>query len=288
MEPFLHGLEPGFHSGWIAVNLVGDSASFPALWRFAPGPSRAKAGSAMALRWLPFPSLLLLLLTTVLPSCSTTLSPGFSGGIVTRKECLAIAERYRVHPWKPTEQNIRHGRDGAGIQVDTPDCRFNPPGSIAGWWVPDQVNRGVPYQWGGFSTPEQFDKGLALGYAAGDVYTEAKRAALDHAVSRQAVGIDCSGFVSRCWKLRRSYSTRELPSLCRPVTSWPDLKPGDILNTHNAHVLLFAGWEDSGKARLIAYETGCPPDWKVIRHAIDVAWLRRLGYQAWRYRGMRD
>ena len=71
-----------------------------------------------------------------------------------------------------------------------------------------------------------------------------------------AVGIDCSGFISRCWRLSRPYSTRELAQVCVRLHSYDALLPGDILNTHNAHCLLFAGWVDAGCARMWAYETG--------------------------------
>ena len=129
-----------------------------------------------------------------------------AGGVsrVTRAECIAIAESYRSHRWLPAEGNVRHGVDAAGIRVDTPDISYQKPGAVPGWWRAGAWNTGVPYQWGGFATPEEFDRGLAAGLAAGDVYTLEKRRLLDAAVSREATGIDCSGFVSRCWRLPRS------------------------------------------------------------------------------------
>ena len=230
-----------------------------------------------------------LLQLTVLPfllvSCVT---PGLAPSTVTRAESIKIAESYMYHRWVPSKANIMHGNDAQGVRVDTPDIHYQPSGNcIPGWWKPGEVNEGVPYQWGGFSTLAEFDQGIAQGLAAGDVYTDAKRAALDDAVSKQAVGIDCSGFVSRCWKLPRSYSTRELPLLCEQIP-WEALKPGDILNTHNAHCLLVAWWDDANQQRVFVYETGCPPTWKVAAHPIDVTWLKSLGYTAWRYRGMKD
>lgn len=204
---------------------------------------------------------------------------------VTPTECLQTAENYRTHRWTPGTGNVKHGPDSRGIRIDTPDVSYHPPGAIPGWWVPGTQTEGIPYQWGGFSTLEEFDQGLKDGKAAGDVYTDAKRAALDDAVSTEAVGIDCSGFISRCWKLPRSYSTRELPGLCK-VIEWDALKPGDILNTHNAHCLLITGWDGPNRERVLAYETGSPPTWKVVSHTIDVAWLKSLGYRPYRYRGM--
>jgi len=225
----------------------------------------------------------LLLAGVFLTSCQS----GSVRQSVTRAECLRIAESYRVHTWTATADNVRHGNDADGVRVDTPDENFSTPGASPGWWKVGARNTGVPYQWGGICTLAQFDEGVAAGRAAGDIYTERKRALLDGAVSREAVGIDCSGYISRCWKLPRAYSTRELPTLCQRLHSWDELQPGDLLNTHNAHCLLFAGWEDGKRRRLIAYETGSPPTWKVLRHGIDVAWLKAEGYQAFRYRGLR-
>ena len=204
---------------------------------------------------------------------------------VTRRECLAMAEAYRSHQWTPTAANVRHGVDAQGVRLDTPDASYHPGSKISGWWVPGRQTEGVPYQWGGFSTVEEFDAGLKDGKAAGDASSPVKRALLDDAVTAEAVGIDCSGYISRLWHLPRAYSTRELPGLCNEI-QWEALKPGDILNTHNAHCLLFAGWDDEMHVRLIAYETGSPPTWRVLSHTIDVAWLKSLGYQAWRYRGI--
>jgi len=207
---------------------------------------------------------------------------------VTRHECLQTAEAYRTHRWTGSGANIRHGPDSNGINVDTPDSTYLKPGAIPGWWRTGELNEGVPYQWGGFCTLAQFDAGLRKGKAAGDVYTSEKRRLLDDAVSTEAVGIDCSGFISRCWKLPRSYSTRELAGLCVELKSWDELKPGDLLNTYNAHCLLFAGWEDAERKIITAYETGRPPHWKVISNRIYVEDLRSLGYRPFRYSRMID
>jgi hypothetical protein len=216
-----------------------------------------------------------------------------SGGLpvpsqVTRSEVLATAMRYANHPWTGTAANVRHGPDRAGIRVDTPDFSYQKPGAIPGYWVPGEPNRGLPYQWGGFSTPEEFDRGIAKGLAAGDVYTEQKRSLLYDGVSAEAVGIDCSGFVSRCWGLPRAFSTRELAQLCDELPSWDDLKPGDVLNLYNAHVVLFSGWMGPERTHLAGYETGGPPDWKVVRHVIGVGFLNKKGYRPLRYRGIRE
>lgn len=231
-----------------------------------------------------------------LPSCETTTSTASprqlldysAAPTVSPDEALAIAESYRVHRWRASKSNAFHGYDAAGIRVDTPDVRFRPTDGVTrpGWWRPGSGNVGIPYQWGGFDTPASFDASLAGGEFAGDIYTELKRARLDDAVSEEACGIDCSGFISRCWRLDRSYSTRELPGLCDPLASYDDLSPGDLVNKVNDHALLFVEWLDDAKTSFMAYETGSPPTWKVLRHPIQVAYVRGLGYLPYRYKNI--
>jgi hypothetical protein len=207
---------------------------------------------------------------------------------VTRAEIIQRAEQYLRLKWTPTQANAFHGKDAAGRRVDTPDIGFQPRDGRPGWWKPGTVNVGMPYKWGGFDTPETFLKGVRAGRAAGDVYTLEKRRLLEAAVSDQAVGIDCSGFISRCWQLPKAYSTRTFHEICEPLASVADLKPGDILNTNNAHVLMFAGWATSDRKRLRAYEAGSPPTWKVLLNEMSTGWLLEKGYRPMRYRGVRD
>ena len=137
-------------------------------------------------------------------------------------------------------------------------------------------------------TPEIFLAGLAVGKAAGDVATPEKRKLLDAAVSKQAVGIDCSGFISRCWNLPRAYSTRTITELCDPVPNFKELKPGDILNTYNSHMFLFKKWIKDDRSRMLVYTTGTKPIWGVQVGPVFTRQMVPLGFTAWRYRGMKD
>ena len=101
---------------------------------------------------------------------------------ITRAEALAIAESYVTHEWVPADANAFHGVDPNGIRVDTPDANFQPDGDDRGWWIAGQRNVGFPYKWGGFDTPEEFDRGLRAGRFAGDIYTAEKRRLLDDAL----------------------------------------------------------------------------------------------------------
>ena len=75
---------------------------------------------------------------------------------VTRDEILATARRYAEHKWSANSKHVFHGKDGNGIQVDTPDKDYRADGFVVG-----KENVGIPYKWGGFSSIEEFDKGIA-------------------------------------------------------------------------------------------------------------------------------
>lgn len=222
------------------------------------------------------------LLLLLAPLCASSCAPR-----VTRDQAVATAYRYTQIEWTPSEANIRHGRDSRGIMVRTPDRSLaRNGGDTRGWWQPGVPAKSLPYQWGGFDTPESFLEKIAVGYKAGDIADEAKRATGDDGVSAESCGIDCSGFVSRCWNLKRPYSTRELHKICDPLDSWDELKPGDILLNHR-HVILFKQWNTPGR-ELAGYEAGPFPVWRVSACGLDAPTLRRNGYKPWRYRGIRD
>ncbi|MBC8127635.1 MAG: C40 family peptidase [Gloeobacteraceae cyanobacterium ES-bin-144] len=203
----------------------------------------------------------------------------------TREEAIAIAYRYTQVEWMPEARHVLHGPDGKGIVVQTPDRSVAWTGDVRGWWKPGVPAKGMPYQWGGFDTPETFLTKIAAGKKAGDVGDAAKRKLGDAGTSAESCGIDCSGLVSRCWKLPRPYSTRELPSICTPLEAWDRLQPGDIL-LNNQHVLLFVRWIEPGKV-IGAYEAGPKPVWRVNACGIPVSKLKSEGYSPWRYQWMK-
>ena len=96
---------------------------------------------------------------------------------VTPREALETARIYCTHPWRPFATNIKHGVDPAGIRIDTPDAGYHPANGRNGWWIPGEVNEGIPYKWGGFDDPASFDAAIASGHAGGDVSSPAKRQA---------------------------------------------------------------------------------------------------------------
>ncbi len=206
---------------------------------------------------------------------------------VTPTEAMAIAQRLATHSWTPFAKNILHGKDRVGVLVNTPDAGFTGQPERPGWWLPGAVNSGIPYKWGGFDDPGSFDTAIANGLAAGDVSSPAKRRADNSAVSAQAAGVDCSGFVSRCLKLPSVHDTTKLPTVCTVLSNVDFLRPGDLLNIPHRHVILCAGWATPDRKWIYYYETGGAPDhWKPGLKQAPLDALLALGYQPLRYRGM--
>jgi hypothetical protein len=164
---------------------------------------------------------------------------------ILRAHVLRTAQRYATFEWRAGDANVLHGDDPDGVRVDTPDSTFD----AAGWLADGSVNRGMPYAWGGFSSVEEFTAGIAQGGPAGNVPTSERARA-----SRFALGVDCSGYVSRCFDLPVKQSTRSLALLCHPLADYAELLPGDLLNQHDSHVALFVGWTDATKQHLRVLE----------------------------------
>ncbi|MFT3991262.1 MAG: hypothetical protein QM680_07610 [Luteolibacter sp.] len=213
-----------------------------------------------------FPPLILVIL---LPACAPHIS---------RQQVTYTAYRYTQVRWTPEERHVRHGVDSKGIVVKTPDRTIS---AKRGWWRPGHEAVSMPYQWGGFDTPETFLKKIQMGYKAGDIGDATKRQLGDAGVSLESCGIDCSGFVSRCWGLSRPYSTKELPKISERI-EWDELKPGDIL-LNDRHVVLFIKWKVEGK-ELTGYDAGPFPVWSVHPCGLSKNALLKEGYAPWRYK----
>ncbi len=212
-------------------------------------------------------------------------TPSLRADEITRSEALRIAESYVGHHWLASAVNRLHGNDRRGVEVHTPDQDGGRGFPRQDCWRVDVDNIGVAYKWGGLDTPESFDAGIRAGKAAGDVYTPEKRRLDGGGVSDDAVGIDCSGFICRCWKLKKRYSTYSLGEICRTLASPSDLQPADIMNKASGHVLLFVKFVDYEKKRALFYESA--PFSKCVACERDVASLTASGYVPLRYKNIR-
>ncbi len=205
---------------------------------------------------------------------------------LTRAESLKIAESFIQHRWQSSAKNVRHGKDADGVEVHTPDREGGHGDPLSECWIPDAENIGVAYKWGGNDSPKSFSAGIRAGKAGGDVYTSEKRRRGDKAVSADAVGVDCSGFICHCWKLTARYSTNSLSSICQKLSSPDVLEAADIMNQPNGHVLLFVKWLNAEKKRAVFYEAA--PFSKTLASDRDLSEMTAAGYQPLRYRHIRD
>ncbi len=152
--------------------------------------------------------------------------------VSSRTEALRIAETYVLHQYECSPSNL------APNDITAPDGDIvrTPPWLIVG------MNARIPYRWGGFNTLSQFDAGLRNGRYAGDINT--------NGVSSYAVGVDCSGFVSRCWQMSYHASTAYMPNITTQYNSWDDLKPGDAIHKVG-HVRLFVERNINGSFKVV-------------------------------------
>lgn len=101
-----------------------------------------------------------------------------------------------------------------------------------------KVYPSVAYDWGGWDTVNKYSEYMAQGYQAGDIKTPS--------VESCSRGVDCSGFVTRCWGItNQKYGTSTLPEISTPITK-EELLPGDIINRPGHHVVMFGEWHDQG------------------------------------------
>ena len=163
-----------------------------------------------------------------------------------------------------------HGeRDG--VRIDTPDVSFDPKG-----WKPGEDNVGMPYCWGGFTSLAEFEEQLAQPLFAGHVPLRGNARG-----SNNTVGVDCSGYVSRCWGLPTKQSTRSLGKLCYELDDYSELLPGDIVNRFDAHVVLFAGWANDERTAMNVLEAA---RLRVKRSTYTVDKLRKNNFRPMRYK----
>jgi cell wall-associated NlpC family hydrolase len=109
----------------------------------------------------------------------------------------------------------------------------------------------------------------------------------DRQGTRDGYRTDCSGYLSYAWRLDRSYTTRDLDQVCRPIGT-SQLLPGDGLLWQNqsgdevGHVVIFAAWRDAARTVAAVWELapGCART-SQYHYVLDLA-----GYVPVRYRAL--
>jgi cell wall-associated NlpC family hydrolase len=105
----------------------------------------------------------------------------------------------------------------------------------------DQYNKGMPYNWGGSCTIEEFDTGITAGKFAGNVPDSR-----DNGASKYCVGVDCSGLVTICWGVSKRLYTKSITEITASLDSMDLLQPGDIILLPESHVMIFINFGKNG------------------------------------------
>jgi len=150
---------------------------------------------------------------------------------------------------------------------------------------PGSTEIGMPYDWGGMDTIQSFqEKMRSKKYAAGSHKEHECKACIGHCTA----GIDCSGFVSSCWRLDRHYGTIEIgrfgAALPRGFNIFADLKRGDALVKPGEHIVLFDQQAPNGDP--VVYEAVGRPISRVMHRTHK--WADFEGYSPLRYTGVID
>lgn len=155
---------------------------------------------------------------------------------ITRDQIVSTAAEYAAINWLCSKRNAhRHYNDLL------PGTRYN----------------GLSYNMGGFDSLPRFEQKVRRGNIAGNVK---RRCGKWLCIRRDFAGIDCAGFVSRCWGIIQ-YSCPTLSNISIVVPPG-DLQPGDILNSENKHVMLFDRFDEDGESWV--YESVA---WLRIKHS---------------------
>jgi hypothetical protein len=156
----------------------------------------------------------------------------------SRAEFIKTMDAYRDHIWTMADENRRSPCDGEIVPGIAMSCehptRFVWPPREARLPYPNPM-KGLPYDWGGADSINEFDRKLARGFAAGNIGDTFWAAG----ATRVTAGVDCSGFVSRVWKLGQHVATADLNRVTAPVPDVNDLREGDAFLHAGTHVMLY-------------------------------------------------
>ncbi len=182
-----------------------------------------------------------------------------SAHAIPREDVLDNAARYASHVWASTSANQDATCTDGDYESDYP------PGTYTG----------LPYDWGGYVTLDEFDAQLEDGQGAGSHSW--------HGVLSCTTGVDCSGFVSMIWETGH-YSTSTFEDGPTSEIGWSQVERGDAVNDPGSHVVLYAHETDAGWP--VFYEAAGSAE-KVRLNAAS-GWSYLDGYQPIRFDDIED
>lgn len=136
----------------------------------------------------------------------------------------------------------------------------------------------MPYCWGGFSTTAQYKTAMNNSGRVGNINTPKS----GHVAN--TYGLDCSGYVSRCWLQPTKYGTATIGTICNKI-SYNALRTADALNKSGSHIVLFDYSDAAGNYTL--YEATTLNQYDRVAHTSrSVKNLSSGGYVALSYKGV--
>ncbi|ADQ07498.1 hypothetical protein Calhy_1784 [Caldicellulosiruptor hydrothermalis 108] len=168
-------------------------------------------------------------------SGSNIINSSISTSSLTRDQIMSVAYQYNNHKWYCSKQNYD------GSKAANPNW-WQRPSFITSY---NTYYYQVPYCWGGAHSLSEFDQKINEGYAAGNVHTK------DHYYVGGTAGVDCSGFVSKCWGIYDRWSTYDIMKY-RSQINYNALQKGDVL-CNSDHVMLF--YKKDADNNYIVYES---------------------------------
>jgi MYXO-CTERM domain-containing protein len=151
------------------------------------------------------------------------LSVAWTAAGVTRTEALVRAKAYSFHPWKATNANTTASCNAAYKSIYTPGDYM-----------------GLAYDWGGYMTLFEYDQQLKAGNGAGSYPADG--------ILSCTSGVDCSGFVSQCWKAGH-HTTSNVDTISSAINQNAMLA-GDIFNDAGNHMAMYSLTLGSGEPLL--------------------------------------
>ncbi len=168
---------------------------------------------------------------------------------VTRAEALSTANSYIVCEWTGSSSNSTDG-----LEIINGDSVRTPSSNNGYWWTIGS-NEKLTYKWGGFTSLSTFESGISSGKKAGDNYLGNRREGTVSWGDTYVIGVDCSGYVCRCWDTSIKYGTITISNVSFELGSFDDLEPADALNYASRHIRLFVDRNPDGTL-LIAESAG--------------------------------
>jgi len=135
---------------------------------------------------------------------------------------------------------------------------------------------GVPYKWGGFDSMDQFRDKISQGYGAGSYSSDGVLSCI--------TGVDCSGYVSRCWEQTSKYGTSTIHGISDELGSTDDMKKADAFNKAGSHIVMLNYYHRDGSPVIMEAAGGS------FRKALfrKATWTYLNGYKPIRYENIED